>query len=251
MAGLLAWAADVVGGSNDEEDDSSSIPIPLLFTPQQQHYSIELGLKSASLSRSIQDLRLTLPSHHISLRLPHLHAHSLASNAALALQFDSHSSTRQQAQLRETTLQEENIAFEKVISNCEDKIQERLQEAELLRAKLKKTDLAEKNLKTELENALAALDARKSRKSGELLIDSKTAVLAQEDTKASEYALLDKLENKKKELCSTEEMIQELEKKWAQVQENALKQLSSGILHHQVILVFVTDLNFHCTIDGQ
>ncbi|KAF5958452.1 hypothetical protein HYC85_005678 [Camellia sinensis] len=138
MAGLLAWAADVVGGgSNDEEDDSSSIPIPLLFTPQQQHYSIELGLKSASLSRSIQDLRLTLPSHHISLRLPHLHAHSLASNAALALQFDSHSSTRQQAQLRETTLQEENIAFEKVISNCEDKIQERLQEAELLRAKLK------------------------------------------------------------------------------------------------------------------
>ncbi|GMP30882.1 hypothetical protein CsSME_00005338 [Camellia sinensis var. sinensis] len=228
MAGLLAWAADVVGGSNDEEDDSSSIPIPLLFTPQQQHYSIELGLKSASLSRSIQDLRLTLPSHHISLRLPHLHAHSLASNAALALQFDSHSSTRQQAQLRETTLQEENIAFEKVISNCEDKIQERLQEAELLRAKLKKTDLAEKNLKTELENALAALDARKSRKSGELLIDSKTAVLAQEDTKASEYALLDKLENKKKELCSTEEMIQELEKKWAQVQENALKQLSSA-----------------------
>ncbi|CAL5325978.1 unnamed protein product [Camellia sinensis] len=248
MAGLLAWAADVVGGgSNDEEDDSSSIPIPLLFTPQQQHYSIELGLKSASLSRSIQDLRLTLPSHHISLRLPHLHAHSLASNAALALQFDSHSSTRQQAQLRETTLQEENIAFEKVISNCEDKIQERLQEAELLRAKLKfclilgilvesklkyrglqKTDLAEKNLKTELENALAALDVRKSRKSGELLIDSKTAVLAQEDTKASEYALLDKLENKKKELCSTEEMIQELEKKWAQVQENALKQLSSA-----------------------
>ncbi|KAI8018089.1 hypothetical protein LOK49_LG04G03324 [Camellia lanceoleosa] len=199
MAGLLAWAADVVGGgSNDEEDDSSSIPIPLLFTPQQQHYSIELGLKSASLSRSIQDLRLTLPSPHISLRLPHLHAHSLAYNAALALQFDSHSSTRQQAHLRETTLQEENIAFEKVISNCEDKIQERLQEAELLRAKLKKTDLAEKNLKTELENALAALDARKSRKSGELLIDSKTAVLAQEDTKASEYALLDKLENKKK-----------------------------------------------------
>ncbi|KAI8019521.1 hypothetical protein LOK49_LG04G03331 [Camellia lanceoleosa] len=229
MAGLLAWAADVVGGgSNDEEDDSSSIPIPLLFTPQQQHYSIELGLKSASLSRSIQDLRLTLPSPHISLRLPHLHAHSLASNAALALQFDSHSSTRQQAQLRETTLQEENIAFEKVISNCEDKIQERLQEAELLWAELKKTDLAEKNLKTELENALAALDARKSRKSGELLIDSKTAALAQEDTKASEYALLDKLENKKKELCSTEEMIQELEKKWAQVQENALKQLSSA-----------------------
>ncbi|KAF5958454.1 hypothetical protein HYC85_005679 [Camellia sinensis] len=103
-----------------------------------------------------------------------------------------------------------------------------LVESKLKYRALQKTDLAEKNLKTELENALAALDARKSRKSGELLIDSKTAVLAQEDTKASEYALLDKLENKKKELCSTEEMIQELEKKWAQVQENALKQLSSA-----------------------
>jgi hypothetical protein len=37
-----------------------------------------------------------------------------------------------QAQLREVTLQEENAAYEKAISNCESKIQEKIEEAELL-----------------------------------------------------------------------------------------------------------------------
>lgn len=41
-----------------------------------------------------------------------------------------------QAQLREVTLLEENAAFEKAISDCEGKIQEKLREADELRAKL-------------------------------------------------------------------------------------------------------------------
>lgn len=41
-----------------------------------------------------------------------------------------------QAQLREVTLQEENVGYEKAISNCESKIQEKVQEADLLRRKL-------------------------------------------------------------------------------------------------------------------
>jgi hypothetical protein len=41
-----------------------------------------------------------------------------------------------QAQLREVTLQEENAAYEKAISNCENKIQEKMQEAVLLQRKL-------------------------------------------------------------------------------------------------------------------
>ncbi|XP_059670533.1 uncharacterized protein LOC132316053 isoform X1 [Cornus florida] len=57
-------------------------------------------------------------------------------------------------------------------------------------------------------------------------------VESQEDTEASKSAILDKLENKKKELFSAEEIVQDLEKKWAQVQENALKQPSPGVLHH-------------------
>lgn len=97
MAGLLAWAADVVGGGGAhpaDQDEYSSIP--LVFSPEQQRYVEELDQKAASLSRSIQDLRLRIPPPDISERLPHLHAHSLASNAALALQLNSHSATREQ-----------------------------------------------------------------------------------------------------------------------------------------------------------
>ncbi|KAA8530534.1 hypothetical protein F0562_005243 [Nyssa sinensis] len=204
MAGLLAWAADVVGGggqSNNEDDPNS---ILVVFTPEQQK----------------------LPPPDISQRLPHLHAHSLASNAALALQLNAHSTTKEQAQLREVTLQEENAAYEKAISNCENKLQEKLREADILRSKLEEMDSTEKNLKAELENVQAALAAGQSRKSGEFLIESKTTVEAQEDTEASKSACLDKLENKKKELSAMEEIIQHLEKKWAQVQHNALKQPS-------------------------
>jgi len=42
-----------------------------------------------------------------------------------------------QAQQRETKLLEENAAFEKEISICQAKIQEKLQEAEQLQKKLK------------------------------------------------------------------------------------------------------------------
>ncbi|GFZ18976.1 hypothetical protein Acr_27g0007150 [Actinidia rufa] len=211
MAGLLAWAADVVGGggpSNDEDDTNS---IPVAFTPEQQQYVRELDRKSASLSRSIQDLRLRLPPPDISQRLPHLHAHSLASNAALALQLNAHSATKQQAQLREVTLQEENAAYEKAISVCESKMREKLQEADVLRIKFQEMDLTEENLKAELDNALQ--DSRQCGKSGQLSRHLETTIEAQEDTDASNSDLLDKLENKKKELCSIEERVQDLEKK--------------------------------------
>lgn len=95
MAGLLAWAADVVGKNGKEGDDEKD-RIPLVFTEEQQKYVDELGRKATTLSRSIQDLRLRLPPPDISQRLPHLLAHSLASNAALTLQLDSHSATREQ-----------------------------------------------------------------------------------------------------------------------------------------------------------
>ncbi|PIN09916.1 hypothetical protein CDL12_17504 [Handroanthus impetiginosus] len=152
MAGLLAWAADVVGGGggrSDVEDDPDSIP--LIFTPEQLTYVRELDSKSAALNRSIQDLRLRLPPPDISQRLPDLHARSLASNNALALQLNSHSSTKQQAQLREIRLQEENAEYQNAILDSEIKIQEKLQEADLLRSKLKEMDLIEQNLKVELE----------------------------------------------------------------------------------------------------
>lgn len=45
-----------------------------------------------------------------------------------------------QVQLREVTLQEENAAYEKAVSNCQKKIQEKLQEMDLLQHKLKVED---------------------------------------------------------------------------------------------------------------
>ncbi|KAK7316228.1 hypothetical protein VNO77_35090 [Canavalia gladiata] len=219
MAGLLAWAADVVGGGGGKEDenDVDSI-IPILFSEDQQKYVNELDQKASSLRRSIQDLRQRLPPPDISQSLPHLHAHSLASNAALTLQLNSHSATRQQAQLREVTLKEENAAYENAISNCEKKIKEKLQEADLLKRKLQELDETEKKLRAELDSHSWVSDGWEE-EIPETKVNSEDGYGAD----ASKLVMLDELEKKKKELSSMEDRVQALEKKWAEVQENALK----------------------------
>ncbi|XP_050382532.1 uncharacterized protein LOC126799376 [Argentina anserina] len=227
MAGLLAWAADVVGaggGQGDEDDNPTSIP--LIFTPEQQKYAIDLDSKAASLSRSIHDLRLRIPPTDISQRLPHLHAHSLASNAALALQLNAHSSTREQAQLREVTLLEENAAYEKTISICESKIQEKIEEVEFLGRKLEEMEDTEKKLRDELQNAQTALNVSRTRGSDESGANSNTTVETGDDIESSKKEILDKLEERKRELSSMEAMVQDLEKKWGEIQDKALSQPS-------------------------
>ncbi|KAJ4833262.1 hypothetical protein Tsubulata_005096 [Turnera subulata] len=219
MAGLLAWAADVVGAHGNDQIDEADIPI--VFTDEQQKYVEELDRKAESLSRTIQDLRLRLPPPDISQRLPHLHAHSLASNAALALQLNAHSATKEQAQLREVTLLEENAAYEKAISNCENKIQEKMQEADILRKKLQEMDATEQNLREELKNAEAAGDADQYGKPTQL-VASEMAI--ETGSEAAKSAMLEKLDAKKQELSSMELTVQDLEKKWGQIQDVALKQ---------------------------
>ncbi|CAA3026808.1 sarcolemmal membrane-associated [Olea europaea subsp. europaea] len=146
IAGLLAWATDVVeggggGGKSDEENDPDSVP--LFFTHEQQTHVQELNRNAASLNLSIQDLRRRLPHPDVSQRLPHLHAHSLASNAALALHLNAHSTTKQQEKLG---CRKKNTEYEKVISNCENKIQQKLQETDVLQNKLKEMDLNRREL---------------------------------------------------------------------------------------------------------
>ncbi|CAN1241356.1 hypothetical protein LINPERPRIM_LOCUS4922 [Linum perenne] len=94
-----------------------------------------------------------------------------------------------QTQLREVTLQEENAAYERAITNCETKIQEKIQEADLLQMKLQQKVVTE------------GLDAE-----------------------AANVSILEKLEAKKKELRSMEEIVHDLERKWAQIQDKAIKQ---------------------------
>ncbi|CAI9109982.1 OLC1v1009931C1 [Oldenlandia corymbosa var. corymbosa] len=227
MAGLLAWAADVVGAGgqhNGEDDDPDSIP--LIFTPEQLVYAQELDRKAASLNRSIQDLRLRLPPPDLSQRLPHLHAHSLASNAALALQLNAHSATKEQVQSREIRLQEENGEYEKVISSCEIKVREKLEEANMLQNKLKELDVAEKNLELELESAQAALASDQSERLANLSIEVEAIDEANEAAEDAKSAIMYKLETKRQELASIEEIVQNLEKQWAQVQDDAMKKPS-------------------------
>ncbi|MCE2056185.1 hypothetical protein HAX54_044192 [Datura stramonium] len=221
MAGLLAWAADVVGGaqSNDEDDNPNSIP--LIFTPEQQSYLLDLDRKSTSLTHMV----------YWELSLPSLREQVL------------------QAQLREITLQEENAEYEKAISDYENKIREKSQEADLLRSKLQRLEellrqpvakitvnvnffvkpganemaLIEENLQLELERAQPAA-ASESVKSNDCLVKNNGE--DQEDEELANSALLGKLEEKKKELTSMEEAVHDLEKKWAEVQDYALQQPS-------------------------
>ncbi|CAN1241357.1 hypothetical protein LINPERPRIM_LOCUS4922 [Linum perenne] len=221
MAGLLAWAADVVGGHGGAHGDESD-HIPILFTEEQQKYVGELDRKTATLTRAIQDLRQRLPPPDISQRLPHLLAHSLASNAALALQLNAHSATKEQTQLREVTLQEENAAYERAITNCETKIQEKIQEADLLQMKLQEIDNTENNLREQMKN----VEADKVREPGESseFVLSQKVVTEGLDAEAANVSILEKLEAKKKELRSMEEIVHDLERKWAQIQDKAIKQ---------------------------
>ncbi|KAG6517811.1 rootletin-like [Zingiber officinale] len=224
MAGLLAWAADVVGGSG-QGDGGVEAGIPVVFTAEQQGYAAELDAKAAALRRSIQDLRLRIPPAHISQRLPDLHAHSLASNAALTLQLNAHSTTREQAQLREMTLQEENDAYEKAISNCQKKIQDKLQETSRLQTKLKEMELVEQDLKAEMEKALVSKDKNQH---DTLSADSISQEKFQLEIESSESFKLNDLEEKKRELASIEVIVQRLESEWALVQQESSKKPTSA-----------------------
>ncbi|KAH7672191.1 Potassium channel voltage dependent Kv1.4 tandem inactivation domain-containing protein [Dioscorea alata] len=223
MAGLLAWAADVVGGSgqSDEGEDDERRSVPALFTPEQQSRARELDDRAKSLRRSIQDLRLRIPPAHIAQRLPHLHAHSVASSNALALQLNAHSTTREQAQLREVTLLEENAAYEKAISNCQKKIDDKVHEAELLCSKLKELDMMEKILKDELEKALA--ENSQFGRSSDNIRSMQEPHLERQPSKSSKVK---QLEDKKHELSLMEENLQSLENQWASVQHESARQPS-------------------------
>ncbi|RLM84737.1 golgin subfamily A member 5 isoform X1 [Panicum miliaceum] len=261
MAGILAWAADVVGGAgaSDDEADDARDAASAAMTPEQRLRAAELDARAASMRRAIQDLRLRVPPPHVAQRLPHLHAHSLASSAALALQLNAHSSTKEQAQQREITLQEENAAYEKALSDCRWKIQERQMETDQLQSDLKidsasigltmkdecaerggrrntmglkvqaggweernlrEMEVAEHNLKAQLEDALKEQEATQHKVSTTASETAENALLEAE----SLINLKSKdLEEKKRVLELLDNKVQTLEKEWSVVEEESLK----------------------------
>ncbi|EFJ25210.1 hypothetical protein SELMODRAFT_442163 [Selaginella moellendorffii] len=125
MDGLLAWAADVVGGGSDPE--SPAARAFLAFTPDQLHEIERLDRRASELQRSLQQLRHRLPPANIAQGLPHLHAESLASQSALALELHAHSASRIQAQeldQLEQKLREEYDCLEKELRAQRDSIEE-------------------------------------------------------------------------------------------------------------------------------
>lgn len=104
MAGLLAWAADVVGGSGIGDTDQT-----LHLTPQQWQTVSGLDARAAALQHSLQQLRQRMPPSDIAQRLPHLHAASVASKSALSLELHAHSATRHQVLI--STLLAFNVFF--------------------------------------------------------------------------------------------------------------------------------------------
>ncbi|KAJ6828714.1 uncharacterized protein M6B38_360745 [Iris pallida] len=222
MAGLLAWAADVVGGNETDKDDQrlQQLPVELAFTREQQQYALELDRRASDLRRSIGELRLRIPPADISQSLPHLHAHSLASNADLARQLNSHCTTKQQAQLREVTLQEENVAYEKAIANCQKKIQEKLQEADSLQAKLQELELIEKKARVEMEKALESVESSEDCLQSD---DPNKMGNSHLEIEPPKDVNLQELEDKKRELSTIEEAVQRLEEERLLVQEESIK----------------------------
>ncbi|KAJ3693259.1 hypothetical protein LUZ60_008739 [Juncus effusus] len=222
MSGLLAWAADVVGAAGStSDDDHRRISDDLVsFTPEQKLRAEELDRAAGRLRRTIQDLRLRIPPEDLAQRLPHLHADSVASTAALALQLNAHVTTKEQAQQREIALQDENKAYENAISKCRQKIQEKLQEATMLQNKLKEMDLAERQLNDELEAVIKKEAAFQSEKS---ISDS-----TENELEASRSIKLNELEEKKNELKFMEERVQKLEKEWELVQQESEKKPSAA-----------------------
>lgn len=98
MAGLLAWAADVVAGSSSpDEAENLECRKPLMrLTPDQRIHLSTLDARAAVLQSSLSDLRQCIPPSSIAQRLPHLHADSLATHAALAIERHAHATTRTQ-----------------------------------------------------------------------------------------------------------------------------------------------------------
>lgn len=94
MAGLLAWAADVVGGNGTDMADRT-----LHLSPQQRQAMSALDVRAAELQHSLQLLRQRMPPSDIAQRFPHLHADSLASHSTLALEKHAHAATINQVRL--------------------------------------------------------------------------------------------------------------------------------------------------------
>lgn len=220
MAGLLAWAADVVGGNASANGNGNGVQYIVLpkFSGEEEEYLRELDQKATSLQRTLQLLRQRIPQS-----LPHLHTHASASNSALTLELHAHSATRLQAQQREASLQEENAAYGKAIAATQQQIIEKSKEVHQLDAKLKDLDESGRNQRNEIEELQALLQERENNGPGDEPKDSE-----QDSLSLTSLATVkaEDLENKRNELKLWEDKLMKLEEAWTILQHNLAQQPS-------------------------
>lgn len=219
MAGLLAWAADVVGGNANANGNGVQYIVLPKFSGEEEEYLKELDQKATSLQRTLQLLRQRIPQS-----LPHLHTHASASNSALTLELHAHSATRLQAQQREASLQEENAAYGKAIAATQQQIIEKSKEVHELDAKLKDLDESGRNQTNGIEELQALLQERENNGPG----DESKKDSEQDSHSLSSLASVkeDDLENKRNELKLWEDKLMKLEETWTILQHNLAQQPS-------------------------
>ncbi|KAL2630317.1 hypothetical protein R1flu_015003 [Riccia fluitans] len=215
MAGLFAWAADVVGGGNLDNEESRK-PVPLLLTPQQSHYLSELDVKAAALQQTVLVLRQRVGpgAQGFAERMPHLHADSVAAQSALALEVQAHNATRLQIQTRENSLRAENEAYAKEIAARQDEAREKEQEAKDLQISLQEIEKKEKTFKNELEKLRAAVE-----KKDELSVQEEEETIAVDGDRDS--LLQNELKQLRSELEMWEVKTKKLETEVASAQQKA------------------------------
>lgn len=220
MAGLLAWAADVVGGNGTDSPART-----LRLTPQQWQAVSALDARAAALQHSLQLLRQRMPPSDIAQRFPHLHADSVASQSALSLEKMAHAATLNQLQAREASLLGENANYANALAARQQHAREKAQEAVHLATAFEEIEAAERNFRAELERLHNAVAERETGASSPATVENKEL---QDDGKLSELSSShdmsaleeQELQSIKVELTRWENKVIRLEKEWESLQHN-------------------------------
>lgn len=224
MAGLLAWAADVVTGNGNapQQEEVRSPSSRIRFSVQQQDEVRQLDDRAAALQHTIQHLRQRIPPPDISRSLPQLHADSLAAHSALTLELNAHQDTQKEAQIRKASLQAENAAYAKAITSVEQQVQRKAQERNQLEARLQETGREESILRNELDH-LQSPFAEKEGTSQSVLEDKEKAVLSFMSTSNKALMEGEELQRTRAELKLWEDKLATLEQEWAVLLQNSTR----------------------------
>ncbi|KAI5078931.1 hypothetical protein GOP47_0006602 [Adiantum capillus-veneris] len=230
MAGLLAWAADVVTGNGQqkqEEEEEQEAPwrgIRLRLGTEEQEEVRQLEERAAALHQTIQHLRLRIPPPDISRSLPQLHADSLAAHSALTSELNAHQMTQKESETREASLRVENAAYAKAIAAVQGQLQGKRQERSLLNARIQEMENEESGMRVVLDRLPRSL----AKKDGVVLegtVKENPPILSSSDKSLKEG---EELQRTRAELRMWENKVARLEQEWLNLLQNSTRYPSAA-----------------------